>query len=156
MLSFEVTDHLRERFFNKVAKQDGGCWEWTGGSRYATGHSYGTFKIGGRAYDTHRVSFVIHNGPIPDGSLVCHTCDNRRCVNPAHLFLGTYRSNHMDAIEKGRITPFKQTRTTRLTAEERAELLADYSGGVSERALAAKFKLAPTSLKRIIRTANQK
>lgn len=89
------------RFFSRTNKGSNrlGCWEWIG---TITNEGYGVFGAEGGFSSAHRFSWKIHYGDIPDGLLVLHKCDNRRCVNPEHLFLGTQSDNMRDKIAKGR------------------------------------------------------
>lgn len=89
------------RFWRRVDKS-GNCWLWTG-SRTQAG--YGRFQTGGKGgpyHLAHRFSCELVHGPIPEGAVVMHTCDNPSCVNPAHLALGTHKDNTADMIAKGR------------------------------------------------------
>lgn len=91
---------ITDRFWAKVDRS-GECWLWTASVRR---DGYGNFNRGsGDGWvSAHRFSYELHHGPIPARLLVLHSCDNRRCVNPSHLSLGTHRDNTRDAITKGR------------------------------------------------------
>lgn len=78
-----------------------GCWYWAG----ATNGRYGKLKLAGRLEYAHRVSYQTHYGPVPEGLMVLHRCDEPLCVNPDHLFLGTQTENMRDCIAKGRFSP---------------------------------------------------
>lgn len=92
---------FEERFWGKVIKTSR-CWVWTGAKNKA---GYGKLARGERSegtVDSHRASWEIHNGPIQDGSIVLHKCDNPSCVRPEHLKLGSQRDNIQDMLKKER------------------------------------------------------
>jgi hypothetical protein len=95
--------NLPQRFHDKYeVNPDTGCWEWTGGSNHA---GYGRFSLNGKLVAAHRYVYAIANDlDLTDlaGLVVCHSCDNPRCVNPAHLNAGTQTDNMNDMVQKGR------------------------------------------------------
>lgn len=100
MLSEKIyfsSDNLT-RFLSKVEKTNN-CWLWKGGLGRG---GYGKFHFKRKTMAAHRISFYFHNGIIPRDKVVCHSCDNPKCVNPDHLWLGTYTENMQDCKKKGR------------------------------------------------------
>jgi hypothetical protein len=91
---------LQERFDSYVAPEPlTGCWLWAGSSHW---DGYGQLNVNGVPVKTHRLSWELHRGPIPDGMCICHRCDFPPCVNPDHLFLGTFEDNARDMVNKNR------------------------------------------------------
>ena len=131
------------RFWSNVNRACGECWEWQA-SKSDTG--YGCF-YDRRAYHAHRYSWTLTNGPIPPGLLVLHRCDNRGCVNPAHLFLGSHRDNSADMVGKGRNhthdTAGEHHGAAKLTDEAVREIRTSPLTG---RALAAKFGVSESAV----------
>jgi|SRR5208282_382127 len=94
----EILLKLTEEFNKKTVKNEKACWDWSGSLKVG----YGVMKCKKRFIKTHRFSWKINFGPIPEGMYVCHKCDNRKCNNPEHLFLGTHEDNMKDMINKNR------------------------------------------------------
>lgn len=128
------------------------CWEWEG---CRDDRGYGTLGFGGRRRTrAHRVAFELAHGPIPSGHVVCHSCDNPPCCNPAHLFLGTQGDNNRDRHEKGRsrnLDPGERHPKAKLTNEQVRVVRAEYErGGVTQQDLAARWGVSRGNLSKIL------
>lgn len=92
-------DYYRAKLKATVTILPSGCWEWQGFT-HKEPNPYGEMSYRGKSQRTHRLSYILHVGPIPPGLDVCHECDYKRCCNPDHLFLGTHRENMLDMRDK--------------------------------------------------------
>lgn len=126
------------------------CWNWTGSTK-SNGYGHLLPDSGRKKVATHRLSWEMHNGPIPEGLFVCHRCDNRACVNPAHLFLGTSQDNVTDMYQKGRNSRANRVsgercHLSKLTADQVLEIRAS---GDRLRDIACRYGVHTNSIRAI-------
>lgn len=116
-----------QRFWRKVVKQQGeGCWEWIG---CITKTGYGNMTFQRKTWKSHRRSWIMHYGQIPEGLDVLHKCDNKVCVRPDHLFVGTAKDNALDASKKGKMHPGEKTAQSKLKEHQVLKIRERYLGG---------------------------
>jgi hypothetical protein len=148
---------LEERFWEKVDRRGpDDCWEWQAGV-YDFG--YGKINEGGRgkALRAHRLSYEMANGPIPEGLIVLHKCDNPPCVNPRHLRLGTHQDNIADMISKGRdnrgpgvkMKLGEANTGSKLTEEQVREIRALCREGYTQTVIAARYGISQSGVSNI-------
>lgn len=132
-----------------------GCINWTSSTR----NGYGSLSIGSRTDGTrrtvraHRLAFETFVGPIPDGMEICHHCDNRRCINPKHLFAGTHQDNIDDREAKGRNRPQRgeSNVTSKLTEPEVISMRRLRQKGLTYAAIAARFGVHKKTAMQIVK-----
>lgn len=138
------------RFWSRVCIGDG-CWVWCGPADH-----YGSFYMDGRRIGAHRAAWFLTFGQIPDGLMVCHRCDNRRCVRPSHLFLGTAAQNTRDMMEKGRWRRAYHARGeinghARLTTADVVAIRGRAAAGESQRAIARSLGVSRFAVQSVVR-----
>lgn len=154
-----VTEQPEKRFWSKVDKNGpipahqaelGACWIWTA---QIGKDGYGRFQLrAGRPIRAHRYAFDPTAGDLPSGLFVCHRCDNKRCVNPGHLFLGTPADNMADMAAKGRSCKGEANRGAKLTSDQVVEILALHATGLhTQSTLADRFGIASSQINNIVR-----
>lgn len=133
----DTPEGIAKRFWPHVDKQpsENGCWLWTG---HTSDGRYGAIKVRQKAYSTHRMSWILHYGPIPDGLDVLHKCDNTRCVRPDHLFLGTPLANAQDRSQKGRT---RVPKGIKLTEQNVLDIRAALAQGASLKSQAEQYRV---------------
>lgn len=128
-------------FTDKIKKVED-CWEWQGElDRYG----YGKFRVGKNIVKAHRYSFELHNGEFDKKLHVLHRCDNPKCVNPSHLFLGTNRDNIIDKISKGR----QNFKAHYLTKDEKVQVVRSLQEATPKKQVAECFGISIQTVKRL-------
>lgn len=143
---------VEERFWSKVknGKPDE-CWEFQGGIN-STGR--GIFQYKGKAIHAHRMAYILTFGGIPKGRFICHKCDNGKCVNPAHLFLGDALINNRDCYAKGRhpILRGENDPKSKLNNEKVLKIIELYKTGCySQYAIAKMFGVSRSAVLNVLR-----
>lgn len=146
---------LEERFLSKVCKTPG-CWNWQGST---IPDGYGQLQVCGRGVLAHRLSYELFIGPIINSLHVLHSCDNRLCVRPSHLRLGTNRENIQDAFDRGRRqkgqglvpTTFHNGVHHVLTPEDVRAIRESYKNGDSYRELAQRYGVTIVTISHVVR-----
>ena len=145
-------DEFTKRFWSKVViKGEDDCWEWQNATQ---SRGYGSLGIGkkGRTGLAHRVAYFLAYGDFPDGLCVLHKCDNRKCCNPNHLFLGTNQDNVDDKVSKARQAKGESHGKSKLTIEKVKEIRSLYeTGDYSFKKLGDKYKISSTNARGIVK-----
>jgi hypothetical protein len=142
-----ITDE--ERFWSFVHKSEN-CWIWTGSKTTCGG--YGQISLKGKPFRANRYSWILHNGSIPKGLMVCHRCDNPACVNPYHLFLGDQTKNMQDMISKKRQNIARGSRKSfsKLTDDKIKMIRNLYKNPFSSKELSTQFCVSKQNILDIV------
>ena len=136
------------RMQSRILPSSDGCHIWTGGGLSHNG--YGRFALNTKRHmpqervPVHRIAYVINKGNIPEGYQVCHKCDNKLCVNPEHLFLGTPQENIKDKVNKGRQAKGEKIHSSKLTEKD---VIFIRKSNLDKWVLAAKFNVTERTIR---------
>ncbi len=131
---------LSSSFESKVIKKEG-CWDWIGGEKH-TNNGYLRIRFDGKKILAHRASWIINKGEINNEDLVLHTCDNRRCTNPEHLYLGNRKQNDHDRVSRNRQAKGCKNGFSKLNEEKVAEIKKMLSLSIEDSYIAKRYNVS--------------
>lgn len=148
-----TSEHFNERFWSKVEiGENDECWEWSAAQHE---FGYGAFRVGSKAKKTacnaksHRIAWMLFNGPIPKNRHVLHHCDNPPCCNPSHLFLGNDLVNQIDRTRKGRGNTGSNHPMAILNEEQVSKIKSRLFTNEVQQRIAEEFGISPQALSSI-------
>lgn len=147
----DLVPEKEKNFWNKVDKA-GECWEWTGGF---SGNGYGSFKIKklpiNVSVGSHLFSYILHNGRVAEGRVVMHSCDNKKCVNPDHLSLGSHADNVADKVAKKRHARGETNGRAKITLDDANDIRDRFKNEtITKRALASEYGIDESTVRLIL------
>ena len=134
---------IHERFLNSFCVANNNCWLWGQAFRSS---GYGCMTWEKKVIDAHRYSYSYYKGEIPKGLFVCHRCDNKMCVNPDHLFVGTPKDNVLDMVNKKRQRVGEKTNLNKLSELQVIDIKNCLSMGVRQIELVKKYNVSRTCI----------
>ena len=146
-IRLEYSEALKDKFMKKFTVTALGCWDWSG---RIPSNGYGTIHFKGKTYRAHRVSMMVMRNEDPGELYVCHKCDNKKCVNPDHLFLGTSSENLMDASRKGRIAFGSRSGNSKLSEKDIVAIFEMEKSGKNAREISEMFPVSQSQICRIL------
>jgi hypothetical protein len=142
----------KEELQSKIKIVNSGCWEW----QACTVKGYGNIRRHGRAWAAHRLSYFLFNPNAPLGALtdvsiyICHHCDNRKCINPDHLFLGDLHINIADMVNKKRHNHGSHHSQAKFNSTIIKKIRRDYIKGIKQKNLSVKYGVEQSYISRIV------
>lgn len=142
-------DDIEILFWEKVDKRGPDeCWLWIGG---ANADGYGRQRVGSKLHFSHRISYALAHGPIPDGMLILHSCDTPACVNPAHLRPGTQQENLAERSARKRTASGERNGRAKIGPDQVRAIRELHAAGETNAALGRRFSLHPVTVGDIVR-----
>jgi ribosome-binding protein aMBF1 (putative translation factor) len=134
----EILMRWKAPFWSRVeVGEDDECWNWAGAVARS---GYGAARLDGKNVTSNRVAYIMEHGEIPPGLFVCHSCDNRLCCNPGHLFAGTHEDNVRDMCSKKRQPQTGRSTPSPLDEDKVRAIREEYAkGGIKQSELAERY-----------------